>query len=321
MLERVPLLEKELDQYVGVVGSEAVAEIREAAEPLRGARVLHLSATAYGGGVAELLATARPAAAQRGDRSRVAGPPRQRRVLHDHQAGAQRGRRAPTSSGPRRCSAGTSSGSSTTPCCSRTPGTSSSSTTRSRPRLLHFLRDHPSFGAGDRTRWVWRCHIDLTDANPTVWEFFRPFVELHDASVWTLESFVPATLKMDRVEVLPPCIDPLSVKNLDLARPFCEELTRQYGVDTEAPDRVPDQPLRPVEGPGRGDRGVPARARARPRGPAAARGFDGDRRPGGVPRLGGDRARLATATRTSTSCRTCTRSGRCRSTRSSGSRR
>ena len=24
------------------------------------------------------------------------------------------------------------------------------------------------------TKWIWRCHIDLTDANPTVWEFFRP---------------------------------------------------------------------------------------------------------------------------------------------------
>src|ERR1700729_1139380 len=57
MLERVPLLEKELDHYGAVVGDEVIAAIREAAEPLRGARVLHLNATAYGGGVAELLAT------------------------------------------------------------------------------------------------------------------------------------------------------------------------------------------------------------------------------------------------------------------------
>jgi len=55
--------------------------------------------------------------------------------------------------------------------------------------LLHFLRDNPSFSSG-RTRWIWRCHIDLTVANPTVWEFFRPFVELHDASVWTMSEFV-----------------------------------------------------------------------------------------------------------------------------------
>ena len=54
-------------------------------------------------------------------------------------------------------------------------------------------RDHPS------TKWIWRCHIDLTDANPTVWDFFRPFVEQYDASVLTMPQFVPASLSMDRV--------------------------------------------------------------------------------------------------------------------------
>ena len=49
------------------------------------------------------------------------------------------------------------------------------------------------------TKWIWRCHIDLTDANPEVWEFFRPFVERYDASVWTMDEFVPASLEMDRV--------------------------------------------------------------------------------------------------------------------------
>ena len=40
---------------------------------------------------------------------------------------------------------------------------------------------------------------------------------------------------MDRVVTAPPCIDPLSVKNLDLALPFCQELTRQYGIDVHRP--------------------------------------------------------------------------------------
>ncbi len=67
------------------------------------------------------------------------------------------------------------------------------------------------------TKWIWRCHIDLTDANPKVWEFFRPFVEQYDASVWTMPEFVPASLDMAHVVSAPPCIDPLSVKNLELA--------------------------------------------------------------------------------------------------------
>ena len=100
--------------------------------------------------------------------------------------------------------------------------------------MLSFLRERLGGRMRD-TKWIWRCHIDLTDANPEVWEFFRPFVELHDASVWTMPEFVPASLDMDRVVHAPPCIDPLSVKNLDLAMPFCQEITRQYGIDPHRP--------------------------------------------------------------------------------------
>ena len=88
---------------------------------------------------------------------------------------------------------------------------------------------------GPNTKWIWRCHIDLTAANPDVWEFFRPYVEQHDASVWTMPEFVPASLKMDRIVQAPPCIDPLSVKNLDLPEPFMREIVKQYGIDPERP--------------------------------------------------------------------------------------
>jgi trehalose synthase len=100
--------------------------------------------------------------------------------------------------------------------------------------LLHFLRTRAHL-VSPRTKWIWRCHIDLTAANPQVWEFFRPFVEEHDASVWTMPQFVPSTLRMDQVRFAPPCIDPLSVKNLDLAMPFCAEIARQYGIDPHRP--------------------------------------------------------------------------------------
>ena len=234
MLERVPLLEKDLDQYVDVVGAETVAEIREAAEPLQGARVLHLSATAYGGGVAELLATHVPLL-------RSAGVDAEWQVLHgsDEFFGVTK----------QVHNALQGADIEWTPHMQKIylerildnallmeDGYDVVVVHDPQPAaLLHFLRDHPSLGDGRRTRWIWRCHIDLTVANQKVWEFFQPFVELHDASVWTLAEFVPASLKMERVVELHPCIDPLSVKNLDLARPFCEELTRQYGLDTNRP--------------------------------------------------------------------------------------
>src|SRR3990172_8123060 len=60
MLGSVPLTPKALDDYVPVIGAERVAEIRKLAAPLAGARVLHLNATSFGGGGAEILTTLVP---------------------------------------------------------------------------------------------------------------------------------------------------------------------------------------------------------------------------------------------------------------------
>ncbi len=55
MLQRVPLIPRSLDEYRGIVGTAVVDEVRVLAGPVRGARVAQVNATAYGGGVSELL--------------------------------------------------------------------------------------------------------------------------------------------------------------------------------------------------------------------------------------------------------------------------
>jgi trehalose synthase len=232
MLERVPLLEKDLVDYTEIVGEATIDRIRALAEPLRGARVLHLNATAYGGGVAELLATHVPLL-------RSAGIDAEWHVMHGSDEffavtkqvhNALQGAEIAW-----------------TPAMQRTYlervldnalelelGWDYVVVHDPQPAaLLSFLRDSPLTRSD--TRWIWRCHIDLTDADPTVWEFFRPFVEQYDASVWTMPEFVPASMPTDDVVHAPPCIDPLSVKNLELAMPFCAEIVKQYGIDPQRP--------------------------------------------------------------------------------------
>src|SRR5437667_8813158 len=60
MFSSVPVLPKRFRQYEKIIGEKAAAEIRALAAPLQGARILHLNATAFGGGVAELLGTLVP---------------------------------------------------------------------------------------------------------------------------------------------------------------------------------------------------------------------------------------------------------------------
>jgi trehalose synthase len=232
MLERVPLLEKQLDDYVDVVGREIIDEITALAEPLRGARVLHLNATAYGGGVAELLATHVPLL-------RSIGVDAEWQVLRgsDEFFGVTKEVHNGLQGAPVEM----------TPAMRRIylehvldnalmldDGWDYIVVHDPQPAaILHYIADRRDAFA--KTKWIWRCHIDLTDACHDVWEFFRPFVEEYHASVWTMPEFVPASLEMARVVFAPPCIDPLSVKNLDLARPFCVEITRQYGIDPRRP--------------------------------------------------------------------------------------
>ena len=60
MLQPVAVGHKSLADYTHIVGRSLVDEIRSLAEPLAGKRILHLSATAFGGGVSEILYTLVP---------------------------------------------------------------------------------------------------------------------------------------------------------------------------------------------------------------------------------------------------------------------
>src|SRR5438067_3609135 len=60
MLQPVAVAQKQLADYASISARGLIEEIRARAERLRGKRVLHLSATAFGGGVSELLNTLVP---------------------------------------------------------------------------------------------------------------------------------------------------------------------------------------------------------------------------------------------------------------------
>ena len=57
MLQPVAVGNKTLSDYTHICGKELIEEIHELAEPLKGQRVVHISATAFGGGVSEILYT------------------------------------------------------------------------------------------------------------------------------------------------------------------------------------------------------------------------------------------------------------------------
>ena len=85
----------------------------------------------------------------------------------------------------------------------------------------------------NRGRWVWRCHIDLSNPHPDVWGFLRPFVDQYDAAVFSSPAF-------SRQLACPqylfyPCIDPLSEKNKELDESVIAKVCEDFGIDRSRP--------------------------------------------------------------------------------------
>jgi len=95
------------------------------------------------------------------------------------------------------------------------------------PLPLVLSRDkHPA-------HWVWRCHIDLSNPNESVWEFLRPFVEQYDAAIFSSQSFA-RQLPLPQY-LFYPCIDPLSEKNKELTEEQIQKVCDEFGIDRARP--------------------------------------------------------------------------------------
>ncbi|MBI2711138.1 MAG: glycosyltransferase [Actinobacteria bacterium] len=67
---------------------------------------------------------------------------------------------------------------------------------------------------------IWRCHVGIDDQNEhsrAAWDFLRPHLEGSvDRYVFTLAGFAPDWVPRDRLTAVPPSIDPFAAKNADL---------------------------------------------------------------------------------------------------------
>lgn len=83
-------------------------------------------------------------------------------------------------------------------------------------------------------KWVWRCHIDISNPYPPVWNFLRKYVQLYDSMIISSSVFGREDLNVPQF-VIPPSIDPLSVKNREISSFTVERILRKFEIDTERP--------------------------------------------------------------------------------------
>lgn len=82
-------------------------------------------------------------------------------------------------------------------------------------------------------KWIWRCHIDVSNPDMQVWNFLRPFINQYDASVFSAPSF-SQELPIHQF-LISPSIDPLSEKNRDLTQTEIDSVLTKFKLDPEKP--------------------------------------------------------------------------------------
>jgi trehalose synthase len=226
MLQDVALGARSLSDYTHLVGRGLVEEIRERAESLAGKRVLHVSATAFGGGVSEILYTLVPLMRDVGldvhwrvilgreeffnvtklMHNSLQGDPQ---AISDQQWEVFEAYNAMNAQG------------------------------LDDEWDVVIVHDPQPAGlranAPDRSRlWIWRCHIDLSTPNEETLGRLLPLLRDYDESIYHMEKYVPNGLD-GRVRIIPPAIDPLSPKNMALSPEDASFVCEQFGIDVERP--------------------------------------------------------------------------------------
>jgi len=82
--------------------------------------------------------------------------------------------------------------------------------------------------------WIWRCHIDLSTPHPDVWSFLRRYVSQYHAAIFHIPDFARDDLEIPQI-LIPPSIDPLSPKNMEISATAVERVVKKFGVDPERP--------------------------------------------------------------------------------------
>jgi trehalose synthase len=214
----------DIEDYEPLIGIEAVERITRKAQRLRGLRVVNVSSTFYGGGVAEMLSSATLLAHSVGinaDWRLIQGSPdffSVTKKFHNALQGAdinftdlkkevyaeimfQNATRMDLD-------------------CDLV--------------IVHDPQPLPLITYHRRTcPWIWRCHVDLSNPNPEVWDYLKQYVNQYDAVIFSLPEY-SRELIPPQVFIM-PAIDPFSIKNAELSEREIKDRLDHYGIPDDLP--------------------------------------------------------------------------------------
>lgn len=217
-----------LDSYAAVTSRDVVRHLQQLAEPLRGKTVVHVNSTRVGGGVAEILDKLVPLSRELGIDSRwevITGDSefyQCTKSMHN----AIQGNRITISDALLNHFLDVNE--------------QNANQLRSMLEAADFVFIHDpqpvallKYCSNRKGKWIWRCHIDASHPYRGVWRFIDRFVRGYDASIFSLPQFVQ--MLPHPAYIIPPSIDPLSDKNIDLTQDELDSVRARFGINPDAP--------------------------------------------------------------------------------------
>jgi trehalose synthase len=213
-----------IDDYEPLVGEKTIARIREKAKPLQGLHVAHVNSTYYGGGVAELLSSLTLLMNSVGIRTGwriIQGAPdffSVTKKMHN----ALQGDMINFSELKKEIY----------------EDVTYENAVRNHldhdivlihdPQPLMMIHHYAKKGP-----WIWRCHLDLSEPNQELWNYFAPTIERYDAIILTLDEY-KQNLETPQLTFM-PAIDPFTTKNRELSEQEIHERLSYYEIPTDLP--------------------------------------------------------------------------------------
>ncbi|MEW6331737.1 MAG: glycosyltransferase [Pseudomonadota bacterium] len=217
-----------LSEYAGVVGEDVVDHLRQLAAPLKGMKVVHVNSTRQGGGVAEILSWLIPLQRELGMEARweVISGKNEFYQCTKHFHNALQGNPTLIADSLLQAYEATN----------RDAAEELGPVLRDAdvvfihdPQPAALLKHFPA----RKGKWIWRCHIDASHPYRPVWKYLRGLVAGYDASIFSLADF--AQMLPHTVYLVPPSIDPLSEKNMELGPEEIHGACARFDIDPARP--------------------------------------------------------------------------------------
>ena len=217
-----------LAKYAQVAGADVVDQLQQLAKPLKGAHIVHINSTRYGGGVAEILHSLVPLSKALGLNVTWEVISGEEPFFHVTKSMHNALQGFPIAISQEKLKI--------------YEETNAKEAERLRLLLEEadfvFIHDpQPAplirFTPNRKGKWIWRCHIDLSRPFRPVWRYLRNLVVGYDASIFSMPDFSQPLPHLQYI--IPPSIDPLTDKNRELPPQDIEEVLNRFGLYPQLP--------------------------------------------------------------------------------------